>query len=236
MGFFNSIKEGDVFVARSDGRGGVNLTPKGSGGNSNLGGCLLILVLIVVLLAFLSVVLLPAALALYAFTQDDDAAKRIRVYVINIFVVLALVHYFGQDLEILQPVFDLLMRYQVLFGIIFVLNLVGLASALLGLIGSSEAYNKLATRFAMLGIVLYAVVVYGDKILEKSFTKEQLDIACDCYRVSVGYTNTAYDDLSSESAKKLRSRCYDLFDEERTAQTAVTDAAMKKACDIRKNL
>lgn len=241
MGFFNKVRDGDEFVAVSDGKGGFRLTPKNSGGD--LGGCLLVLVAIALFLALFSIVLIPAGMALYAFTKDDEGARRIRTYIVAIFAISALINMFASDSEFVQSVSDLYMSYEVLFNIVLLLNLVGLASAVAGLFGISDRFNKVLTQFSMVGILVFSIFYYGERILEHTppdvsnrryFSQEKLDIACDCYRVSYEFTQTNYDDLSSQSDKNLRSKCYDLFQEDTYDLTEDTDALMKRACEVQR--
>jgi uncharacterized membrane protein YhaH (DUF805 family) len=240
MGLFSNVKDGDEFIAVSDGTGGFNLKPKNSG-NNELGGCLIIL-LVIGLVLVVSLILLPAGLAIYAFSKDDDSARKIRIYVVLIFAVLALIQIFASDLLVTQQIHDLYMSYEIFFGIILLLNFVGLASAVIALFGLSDQINKVITQYSMIGIIAFSIYQHGWKIIEytppdissrRAFSKEKIDIACDCYRVSFEYTQKIYDDLTRQSDKDLRSRCYDLFREDPNQATEIVDALMKRACELK---
>lgn len=55
----------------------------------------------------------------------------------------------------------------------------------------------------------------------KSYSKQELEIACDCWNQSVKKSGKAYDNMS-ESEQKLRMKCFEIFSEE---------DVMKDACE-----
>jgi hypothetical protein len=127
----------------------------------------LLLIPIFVVLLVLSIVLIPAGLALYAFSKDDESACRIRIYVAMFFVISALLHIFASDSEFVLSVMDLYMSYEIFFGIVLILNFTGLASAILGLIGLPDHYNKVLTQYSMIGLIIFSIFQHCDRLLCK---------------------------------------------------------------------
>ena len=232
MSVFNNIKEGDTFEAVSDGKGGFNFKPKG--GSDGGGGGLFVLVFIVVAL-LIAVICLPLVLALYALMLDDYSARKTRKLALIISVVLILAYFIGQQIESVKPIVDVILSYKRLFSIGLVLNTIGVVSALVGLIkGIPNKFNSLCTISSVIGCLGVAIYRFGGDMFDKSevaaYTKEQLNMACECYENSYSNKPIAYDNMRSRD-QKMRTKCFELFKPKDYEIGDNVDTLMKQACD-----
>ena len=245
----NNLKEGDQFVAVSDGKGGFKLFPKNSTNKSGAGGgcgtlflyVLLGLWALIVLLLLVGIICIPFLLAIVALYQDNESSKRLRIYSIGIFIVIsAILFLIFPQINSLKALTADILSYKKTVNFFLILNGIGVSSAILGLIKvASNKFNTIYTIVTASLFILFSLIFNKDEILSflkdppQYFTSEQLSIACDCYNESLTVTNMERMDLSNQAREK-RDYCYNLFAKDydyNEHSHEFIDQRMKVACE-----